>query len=121
MAITDKNRRWARVGRGSPQSGPRLSGEGFRVPDIKCFEGQSGRVEGATGGEKGAGRWEEPALEMLPPGPSPGSGATASQLSALGRFRGLPHICPLLHGVLQGLRFLFVHLNVVHLLIGSDR
>lgn len=41
-----------------PQSGPYLPGEGFRVPDVKCFEGQSGRVErdgqeGAMGEEKG--------------------------------------------------------------------
>ena len=52
-------------------------------------------------------------------GPLPGRGA--SQLGALGGLRGLPHVCPLLHGVLQGLGLLLVHLNVVHLLVGSDR
>lgn len=41
-----------------PQSGPYLPGEGFKVPDVKCFEGQSGRAErdgqeGAMGEEKG--------------------------------------------------------------------
>lgn len=35
-----------------PRSGPHLPGEGFRVPDVKCFEGQSGRVE--RGGREGA-------------------------------------------------------------------
>lgn len=48
-------------------------------------------------------------------------GGPVSQFGALGRLRGLPHICPLLHGALQGLGLLLVHLNVVHLLIGSDR
>lgn len=46
--------------------------------------------------------------------------ALSSQLGTLGRLRGLPHVCPLLHGVLQGLGLLLVHLNVVHLLIRSD-
>lgn len=40
-----------------PQSGPHLPGEGFRVPDVKYLEGQSGReerggLEGAIGEEK---------------------------------------------------------------------
>lgn len=39
------------------------------------------------------------------------------QLGTLGRFGGLPHICPLLHGVLQGLGLLFIHLDIVYLLI----
>ena len=53
--------------------------------------------------------------------PLPGAAARASQLGPLGRLRGLPHVCPLLHGVLQGLGLLLVHLNVVYLLVGSDR
>lgn len=38
-------------------------------------------------------------------------------LHALGRLRGLPHIGPLLHGALQRLRLLLVHLHVINLLI----
>lgn len=38
-------------------------------------------------------------------------------LYALGRLRGLPHISPLLHGALQRLRLLLVHLHVINLLI----
>lgn len=73
-----------------PQSGPHPPGEGFRVPDVKCFEGQSGRVEGggwdgATGEETGETDGEEPALETLPPGPSGCRAAPESQLGTLRR------------------------------------
>lgn len=44
-----------------------------------------------------------------------------SGLDSFGGFGGLPDICPFLHGVLEGLGLVFVHLNIVHLLIGCDR
>lgn len=72
------------------------------------------------GKEKGEKDGEASALETLPPGPSLGAMAPASQLGTLGRLRGLPHVRPLLHGVLQGLGLLLVHLNVVYLLVRSD-
>lgn len=123
MAVTDTNQRWAPSGQrvGLHQALTSQKGSGSLTSSAlkaRVAGGGTGRGENVcVGGDRG----EEPALEMLPPGTSPVMVAPASQLSTLGRLRGLPHICPLLHGVLQGLGFLLVHLNVVHLLIRSDR
>lgn len=94
-----------------PQSDPRLPGKGS---GSLMQNASKARVAGRRPGERTEERQGEgPALETLPPGP-------ASQLGALGGLRGLPHVCPLLHGVLQGLGLLLVHLNIVHLLVRSD-
>lgn len=50
-----------------------------------------------------------------------GSAGLLSGLDTLGGFCGLPDVRPLLHGVLECLGLLFVHLNVVHLLVRCDR
>lgn len=108
-------------GRGSASirpSPPRGKGSGSLMPSAlkaRVAEERGGGQEGAlerrrASSQAGSAEW--------PPGPSL---ARVSQLDALGGLRGLPHVCPLLHGVLQGLGLLLVHLNVVHLLVGSDR
>lgn len=81
-----------------------------------ALKAKSGRVEGQ------GGSWERretggASSGHLPPGPSLGLVDPTSQLGALGRLRGLPHICPLLHGVLQSLGLFLIHLDIVHLLV----
>lgn len=118
-----QSQRWARSGRAGASTRPSPPGGRGQGPCRQCFEGQSGvERRGPEGVWRGGGETDQEAsaLEVLPPGPSPGTGPT-SQLGPLGRLRGLPHVRPLLHGVLQGLGLLLVHLNVVHFLIGSDR
>lgn len=122
MAIIDKNQRWGPSGqRRCLDQALTSQGEGSgslmssalkaRVAEWRevGWRGQWERRKGRQGGDSfGASR----PLSRL--------GGPWSQLGALGRLRGLPHICPLLHGALQGLGLLLVHLNVVHLLIRSD-
>lgn len=88
-----------------------------RVPDVKCFEGQEWQSGGGREGAGREGREGGASSGLLPPGPSLGLVALTSQLGTLGRLRGLPHICPLLHGVLQSLGLLLIHLDIVYLLV----
>ena len=82
MAIADKNQRWARRGqRKCLHQAPASQGEGVRVPDAKCFEGQTGRGErrwaGGHAGEAKDKQTGRPALQTWPLGPSLARGVTA--------------------------------------------
>lgn len=58
-------------------------GEGFRVPDAKCFEGQSGGGEGGREGAVGEEQGEAGGTGFVPPGPSLGLVAPGHSLAPL--------------------------------------
>lgn len=124
MAITDKNQRWAPSGQRKCLNQV-LTSQGKGSGSLMSSALKARAAEWRGMGRRG--QWErrkerQGGTSFGASGPlSRIGGAPTSQLGAFGRLRGLPHVCPLLHGALQGLGLLLVHLNVVHLLVRSDR
>lgn len=120
MAIIDKNQRWGPSGQTKSLDQALTSqgkGSGSLMSSALKARVAEWREAGGRGQrERRKGSWRKPLWRLQAPlrvGPG-------SQLGALGRLRGLPHVRPLLHGALQGLRLLLVHLDVVHLLVRRD-
>lgn len=121
MAIIDKNQRWGPSGQMKSLDQALTSqgkGSGSLMSSALKARVAEWREAGGRGQrERRKGRRRKPLWRLQP---LSRLGGPVSQLGALGRLRGLPHVCPLLHGALQGLGLLLVHLHVIHLLVRGD-